>query len=208
MRPPSPTTGAAPRAPTPTTPCLAAASARAEDELPEEDQFGRMKYLESCQALAISPASQILKFLESEEVHVVHYGLGLKGTQVRPMHACVGAKLHVQHQHRTHFAASRNGLTYVPALPATGWRGDLSCAAAAAGGGRRAWAASRLRRARWFNGCCERRPSPSLRKERCRRPATAAALRAPSCAHIASSHPRTHECEAARVRTLRAPPCN
>jgi hypothetical protein len=56
---------------------------RAEDELPEEDQFGRMKYLETCQALAVSPASQILKFLESEEVHVVHYGLGLKGTQVR-----------------------------------------------------------------------------------------------------------------------------
>ncbi len=44
------------------------------DELPEEDQFGRMRYLELCREMGISPASQILKYLESEAMHVVHYG--------------------------------------------------------------------------------------------------------------------------------------
>jgi hypothetical protein len=44
------------------------------DELPEEDQFGRVKYLELCREMGISPASQIVKYLESESMHVVHYG--------------------------------------------------------------------------------------------------------------------------------------
>lgn len=33
-----------------------------------------MRYLELCREMGISPASQILKYLESEAMHVVHYG--------------------------------------------------------------------------------------------------------------------------------------
>ncbi|KAF5827747.1 flagellar associated protein [Dunaliella salina] len=51
------------------------------DEVPEEDLFGRNRYLAKCQELRISPVSQVLKFLESQEMHITHYGLGLKGTQ-------------------------------------------------------------------------------------------------------------------------------
>eukprot|EP00983_Pelagomonas_calceolata_P044944 1139502-Pelagomonas_calceolata.AAC.4 len=39
------------------------------------------RYLAKCQELRISPVSQVLKFLESQEMHITHYGLGLKGTQ-------------------------------------------------------------------------------------------------------------------------------
>ena len=46
----------------------------------QEDQFGRMAYLTKCQELGITPASQVLRFLETEEMHVGAYGLGLKGT--------------------------------------------------------------------------------------------------------------------------------
>ncbi|KAJ9518781.1 hypothetical protein QJQ45_026057 [Haematococcus lacustris] len=72
-----------------------------DEDVIEEDQFGRIRYLELCQELQISPVSQvqrycslltqddsahtqtarsILKFLESEEMHITHYGLGLNGT--------------------------------------------------------------------------------------------------------------------------------
>ncbi|KAJ9518537.1 hypothetical protein QJQ45_018553 [Haematococcus lacustris] len=51
-----------------------------DEDVVEEDQFGRIRYLELCQELQISPVSQILKFLESEEMHITHYGLGLNGT--------------------------------------------------------------------------------------------------------------------------------
>lgn len=40
-----------------------------EDEPPEEDQFGRMAYLQKCQELGINPASQILRFLEVMAPH-------------------------------------------------------------------------------------------------------------------------------------------
>ena len=46
----------------------------------QEDQFGRMAYLIRCQELGITPASQILRFLETDEMHVGAYGLNLKGT--------------------------------------------------------------------------------------------------------------------------------
>eukprot|EP00955_Chlamydomonas_euryale_P041401 351965-Chlamydomonas_euryale.AAC.25 len=52
----------------------------ADDEPPEEDQFGRMVYLRKCSELGISPVSQIMKFLEMRDMHIHHYGLGLKGT--------------------------------------------------------------------------------------------------------------------------------
>ncbi|KAG1657276.1 hypothetical protein FOA52_005470 [Chlamydomonas sp. UWO 241] len=51
-----------------------------DEELPEEDQFGRAAYLRACAKMGISPASQVLKFLETSEMHIHHYGLGLKGT--------------------------------------------------------------------------------------------------------------------------------
>lgn len=97
------------------------------DEPPEEDQFGRLIYLQRCRELGLSPVSQVqsvhqhlwhwlnvsgllmcehhvlmcslealhfissrtnkpalalqvLKFLESEDMFINHYGLGIKGT--------------------------------------------------------------------------------------------------------------------------------
>lgn len=46
----------------------------------EDDQYGRIAYLTKCDELAINPVSQILRFLETEEMQVMHYGLGGKGT--------------------------------------------------------------------------------------------------------------------------------
>lgn len=52
-----------------------------DDDPPEDDQYGRTLYLRKCSELGISPASQVMKFLETEDMHIHHYGLGLKGTR-------------------------------------------------------------------------------------------------------------------------------
>lgn len=55
--------------------------ANADEDIPtEDDQYGRIAYLAKCEELGINPVSQVLRFLETEEMQVMHYGLGGKGT--------------------------------------------------------------------------------------------------------------------------------
>ena len=51
-----------------------------DDMAAEDDQYGRIAYLSKCEELGITPVSQVLRFLETEEMQVMHYGLGGKGT--------------------------------------------------------------------------------------------------------------------------------
>jgi hypothetical protein len=46
---------------------------------PVKDSFGKAVYLAACQALAVSPVAQIVKYLEYGELRLAHYGIGFKG---------------------------------------------------------------------------------------------------------------------------------
>ena len=51
-----------------------------EEDLQEDcDEHGKLAYLQRCEELRIVPVSQILKYLEQDEVQVTHYGLGYRG---------------------------------------------------------------------------------------------------------------------------------
>jgi hypothetical protein len=43
------------------------------------DSFGKVDYLSECEALGVRPVAQIVKYLEHEELHLAHYGIGSKG---------------------------------------------------------------------------------------------------------------------------------
>ena len=45
------------------------------------DSFGKVDYLAQCEALRVTPVAQIVRYLEHEELHLAHYGIGGKGLQ-------------------------------------------------------------------------------------------------------------------------------
>lgn len=50
-----------------------------EEEVLDDDQHGKHEYLKACDALACTPLSQALKYLEVEGMHLTHYGMGFRG---------------------------------------------------------------------------------------------------------------------------------
>ena len=44
-----------------------------------QDSFGKHTYLSECKALGLTPAAQIVKYLDSRGLYLTHYGLGDKG---------------------------------------------------------------------------------------------------------------------------------
>lgn len=43
-----------------------------------QDSFGKCEYLAQCEQLGIIPSTQVVKFLEHDELDLTHYGLGDK----------------------------------------------------------------------------------------------------------------------------------
>jgi hypothetical protein len=43
-----------------------------------QDSFGKCVYLAQCEELGVIPSTQVVKFLQQDEVDVTHYGLGDK----------------------------------------------------------------------------------------------------------------------------------
>lgn len=44
-----------------------------------QDSFGKSEYLSQCEQLGIIPSTQVVKFLQHDELDLAHYGLGDKG---------------------------------------------------------------------------------------------------------------------------------
>lgn len=44
-----------------------------------QDSFGKSEYLAQCEQLGIIPSTQVVKFLQHDELDLAHYGLGDKG---------------------------------------------------------------------------------------------------------------------------------
>uniref|UniRef100_A0A061SAY4 Leucine-rich repeat-containing protein loc400891-like n=1 Tax=Tetraselmis sp. GSL018 TaxID=582737 RepID=A0A061SAY4_9CHLO len=50
-----------------------------EEEVLDDDKYGKHEYLSACDALHVVPLSQALKYLELDGMHLTHYGMGYKG---------------------------------------------------------------------------------------------------------------------------------
>mmetsp|Transcript_51409 Transcript_51409/g.164368 ORF Transcript_51409/g.164368 Transcript_51409/m.164368 type:complete len:378 (-) Transcript_51409:52-1185(-) len=46
-----------------------------------DDMYGKQTYLTACEELGITPVSQILKYMEQEDISVMHYGIGKLGVE-------------------------------------------------------------------------------------------------------------------------------
>mmetsp|Transcript_7244 Transcript_7244/g.25530 ORF Transcript_7244/g.25530 Transcript_7244/m.25530 type:complete len:353 (-) Transcript_7244:86-1144(-) len=64
---------------------LAAVALEDEDDISDDDEpldtHGKLAYLAKCDELGLIPVSQVLKYLEQEEMQITHYGLGQAGVQ-------------------------------------------------------------------------------------------------------------------------------
>lgn len=90
------------------------------------DSFGKVDYLAQCEALCVTPVAQIVRYLEHEELHLAHYGIGGKGLQALlaalKVYRNSVAALHLLALHRMPQACiSRAGCAaaYTAATPAT-----------------------------------------------------------------------------------------
>ena len=44
-----------------------------------QDSFGKLAYLTKCDDMGLVPVSQVLKYLEQEDMQLTHYGVGPRG---------------------------------------------------------------------------------------------------------------------------------